>query len=295
MPIVRTPSTHIHYEIRGGGGPEGGSGENGERAVVLLQGLGLSSRYWFDAPSRLLASDPSRRVVLVDNRGTGQSGRAPPFGWPPWTVAAMADDVAAVLADAGIRRAIIVGISMGGMIAQHVALRHPDVASGLVLLATSPGVGLAVPPRPGAMALLMSLPLGGSRASRSLVRLLLPPSKWESAREIFRDWPNVMRDDPTSSATFAAHLFAASTHYVGAELGRIGCPVVVAAGTEDVLIPSKNSEKLAKRIPNAELVLVEGAGHALVAEDRDLLGRLVARVEARVARGTAESAVGAVT
>jgi pimeloyl-ACP methyl ester carboxylesterase len=292
MPIVRTPSTHIHYEIRGGGGAGAGAGG---RAVVLLQGLGLSSRYWFDAAERLIGIDSSRRVVLVDNRGTGKSGRPPPFGWPPWTVAAMADDVAAVLEDAGIARALVVGISMGGMIAQHVALRHPGKVEGLVLLATSPGVGLAVPPRPKAMALLMSLPLGGSRASRNLVRLLLPPSKWESAREIFRDWPHVMRDDPTSPATFAAHLFAASTHYAGGELSRIGCPVVVAAGTEDVLIPSKNAEKLAKRIPGAELVLVEGAGHALVAEDRDLLGRLVARLEARIAERPAESALGAVT
>ena len=293
MPIVRTPSTHIHYEIRA---TESGE-EAGGRAVVLLQGLGLSSRYWFDAPDRLLAKDPSRRVVLIDNRGTGKSGRPPALGWPPWTVAAMADDVAAVLEDAKIPRAIVVGISMGGMIAQHLALRHPDKVEGMVLLATSPGIGLAGPARPGALALLMTLPLGGSRASRNLVRLLLPEAKWASAREIFRDWPSVMRDDPTPPATFAAHLFAASTHYTGAELGRIGCPVVVAAGTSDVLIPSKNAERLAKRIPNAELVLVEGAGHALIAEDRDLLTRLLAQIEARasaISRG-AESAFGAVT
>jgi pimeloyl-ACP methyl ester carboxylesterase len=273
MPFVRTPGTHIHYEIR----REMGGGESGD-AVVLLQGLGLSSRYWFDVPERLRP----RCVVLIDNRGTGRSGRPPRFGWPPWTVPAMADDVAAVLDDAKIARALVVGISMGGMIAQHVALRHPDRVSGLVLLATSPGAGLGTLPGPTAVARLLTLPLGGRRASRNLVRLLLPEAKWGRAREIFRDWPNAMRDDPTDPATFAAHLFAASTHFTASGLARIDCPVIVAAGTEDILVPAKNSQTLAKRIRNAELELVMGAGHALIAEDRDLVRRLVSRVERRL-------------
>jgi pimeloyl-ACP methyl ester carboxylesterase len=130
---------------------------------------------------------------------------------------------------------------------------------------------------------LLSLPLGGRRASRNLVRLLLPESKWDRAREIFRDWPNAMRDDPTDPATFAAHLFAASTHFTAMGLARIECPVIVAAGTEDILVPTKNAQTLAKRIRNAELELVAGAGHALIAEDRDLVKRLVARLEQRIA------------
>jgi pimeloyl-ACP methyl ester carboxylesterase len=116
----------IHYEVH-----ESHAGP-GAPAVVLIQGLGLSSRFWFDLPDRLR---PKWRVVLLDNRGVGRSDR--PRG--PYRMAAMADDVAAVLNAAGVQRACIVGISLGGMIAQHVALRHPARVAGLVLLATTAG------------------------------------------------------------------------------------------------------------------------------------------------------------
>jgi 3-oxoadipate enol-lactonase len=276
MPFVTRPGTHIHYEIHGEEGP----------VVVLLQGLGLSSRFWFDVPATLRADpEKNRRVITIDNRGTGRSGRPPALSWPPWTLATMADDVAAVLDDAGISDAIVVGISMGGMIAQHVALRHRARVRGLVLLATSPGLLAGVPPDVGSLYRLLSLPFGGRRAARNLTRLLLPESKWERAREIFRDWPNAMKDDPTSGTTFAAHLFAASTHFVAPRLAKIDCPVLVVAGAEDSLIPKRNAEALARRLPDAELELLPDTGHALFAEDRDLVRRLVVRMENRLERG----------
>jgi len=125
MPFTASRGCRIHYRALGEG-----------PAVVLVQGLGLSSRFWFDVPESL-ATDPTRkrRVLAVDNRGTGLSER--PRG--VWSMATMADDLAAVLDDAGEKDAIVVGISMGGMIAQHFALRHPTRARGLVLFATTPG------------------------------------------------------------------------------------------------------------------------------------------------------------
>jgi 3-oxoadipate enol-lactonase len=275
MPFVDRPGTRIHYAIRGDEGP----------AVVLLQGLGLSSRFWFDVPEGLAQDeDRPRRVVVIDNRGTGRSGAHPSFGWPPLTLGAMADDVACVLDDARIGEAIVVGISMGGMIAQHVALRHRARVRGLLLLATSPGVLAGQLPEAAALLRLLSIPFGGRRASRNLARLLLPESKWDRAREIFRDWPDAMREEPTRAGTFAAHLLAASTHYVAPRLASIDCPVLVVAGAEDSLIPKGNAEALARGLPNAELEIVSDAGHAIFAEDRDLVRRLVARLEARLER-----------
>lgn len=276
MPFVTRPGARIHYAIRGSAG---------DPAVVLLQGLGLSSRFWFDVPDGL-AADPAqpRRVISVDNRGTGKSGRPR----PPWTMSTMADDVAAVLDDAGVDRAIVVGVSMGGMIAQHVALRHPDRVRGLVLLATTAGFLAGALPEVTALYYLLTLPFGGRRASINMARLLLPPSKWARAKEIFREWPSAMRDDPTSPATFAAHLFAASTHFVAPRLSRIDCPVLVCAGADDALIPKRNAEALVRRLPWAELELLPDTGHALFAEDRDLVRRLVERVEASISRGRPE-------
>lgn len=272
MSFAPSREARIHYTVHGSQGP----------AVVLLQGLGLSSRFWFDVPE-LLAHDPHgpRRVVAIDNRGTGKSDRPRRL----WTMGTMADDVVAVLDHAGIDAAFVVGISMGGMIAQHCALRHPSRVRGLVLLATTPGFLMGALPEARALGRLLSLPLGGKRASQALVRLLLPESKWGRAREIFREWPNAMREDPTATHTFAAHLFAASTHMVAPRLGRIRCPAIVVAGAEDRLIPLRNARVLASRIPGAELEVVEDSAHAVFAEDRDLVRRMVVRLERSIEKG----------
>src|SRR6478672_59781 len=102
MPFTPSKGVRIHYSVTG---PRSGA------PVVLLQGLGLSSRFWFDIPN-LLAAD-GRRVLAIDNRGTGKSDKPR----RPWTMRAMADDVARVLDAEEIDAAYVVGISMGGMIA----------------------------------------------------------------------------------------------------------------------------------------------------------------------------------
>ena len=281
MPFATSKGGQIHYSVfdgRSAGAPK-------SPPVVLLQGLGLSSKFWFDIPAAL-ASDPEgpRRVLTIDNRGTGKSEAGPRR---LWTMATMADDVAAVLDAAEVERASIVGISMGGMIAQHVALRHPDRVRGLVLLATTPGFFAGALPEVRALGRLLSLPFGGKRASRNLTRLLLPESKWEHAKEIFKDWPRAMKDDPTSAATFLAHLFAASTHLTSLRLGKIKCPTIVVAGELDSLIPIANAKALARGILGAELEIVEGSGHAVFAEDRDLVRRMVGRLERALSSETA--------
>ena len=113
----------IHWESHG---------ESRGPAVVLVQGLGLSSRFWFDQPARL---SKHQRVITLDNRGTGRSDKPR----RPYRLPQMADDVARVIREANAGPAIVVGISMGGMIAQHVAMRHPKDVAGLVLIATTPG------------------------------------------------------------------------------------------------------------------------------------------------------------
>jgi 3-oxoadipate enol-lactonase len=276
MPFAPSNGVRIHYTVRGERGPL--------PAVVLIQGLGLSSRFWFDVPDMLAGDSATPRFVLaIDNRGTGGSDKPRRL----WTMGTMADDVIAVLDHAGVEEAFIVGISMGGMIAQHVALRHPTRVRGLVLLATTAGFVMGALPEIAALKRLLSLPLGGPRAATNLTRLLLPESKWSRSREIFRDWPSAMRDDPTVPHTFAAHLFAASTHLVTRKLRHIGCPVIVVAGSHDALIPLRNAEVLAKLIPGAELEVVAETGHAVFADDRDLVRRMVVRLERSIERGLA--------
>jgi 3-oxoadipate enol-lactonase len=260
MPVVPRPlGQYIHYRVEGTRGP----------VVVLIQGMVLSSRYWMGVPGTL-AGD--YRVLLVDNRGTGQSSR-PIF---PFTIPEMAADVLAVMDHAGVDRATVVGISLGGMVAQQLALLAPQRLTGLALLATTPGVPHGTIPSLHALSTLLTLPLMPAGASTmALNRLFLTPDTLPRAAEYFHGWGNLLREDPIQPLTFTQHLGAAALHSTGFFLPRLRVPTVVMAGDGDALIPRENSRTLARLIPGARLELLAGVGHALYNMDPTAVRRVV--------------------
>src|SRR5512139_3505397 len=134
MPWTEAPGFRMYYEEHGAGFP-----------LLLINGLGSDHLEWVH---QIPVFSKSFRVVVFDNRGTGRSGVPP----GPYTTAQMADDVAASLRFLGIGRAHVLGVSLGGMIAQEVALRHRDRVDRLVLGCTGPGGNLSLRPSPEAMA-----------------------------------------------------------------------------------------------------------------------------------------------
>jgi 3-oxoadipate enol-lactonase len=277
MPFATGPGgARIHYEARG----------SGEPTVVLIQGLGLSSRFWFDVPERL-ATGPARWHVLApDHRGVGRSAR--PFGL--FAMRTLADDVAAVLDHAGVERAYVAGISLGGMIAQHVALRHPSRVAGLVLLSTTAGFPHVRPPTLRALANFLALPLGGRLRRKaidaSFARLLLSRKDVHRADELLSGWPAALQTDPTSLRVFAAHFAAVLGHSTGSRLRRIACPTVIVTGDDDVLLPHHNSRLLARLVPGAHLEIVPG-GHIVPANDPECVQRALDRVRTMAGDGAA--------
>ncbi|MBL8677571.1 MAG: alpha/beta fold hydrolase [Myxococcales bacterium] len=271
MPIAKsTDGLGVHYRVVGERGPW----------LVFVQGLSLSGRFWFDTPDRMAERFGARAIVL-DNRGTGRSERPP----GPFSMGQMADDVRAVLDDAGCDRATVVGISMGGMISQHVAIRHAPKVEGLVLLATTAGLPLGRLPGPTALQLLARIPFTKGRKGGELAaRLLLPPSKQSRFEEFFSRWPEAFAQDPQDPRTFYLQLGAISLHSTGAKLGAIAAPTVVMAGREDILVPPVNSQRIAAKIPGAELELIADVGHAIPAEDPMAIERAIGRVWARLGR-----------
>jgi pimeloyl-ACP methyl ester carboxylesterase len=264
MPFaVSSGQTRIYFDVLGTEGPH----------VVLIQGLGLSSTFWFDLPRRLTVEGARPcRVVVLDNRGVGRSDRP----WGPYRVGQLADDVAAVLDAAGAARAFVIGISLGGMIAQHVALRHPARVSGLGLLATTPGLPYGVLPAPETLWDLVVLPL--RRDPRAMARVLLSKKHLPQARRILARWPEAVRAEPVVPRVFFAQLAAAAGHAAGPRLGGIRCPTAVVAGAEDNVIPPQNSAVLARRIPGAVLEILPDVGHAIPAVDDQVLVRTVGRL-----------------
>jgi pimeloyl-ACP methyl ester carboxylesterase len=271
MPYATLPDgVRIHYDIHE---PTVVSSKD---PVVLIQGLGLSSRFWFEIP-KWISSDPQapRRAITLDNRGTGRSDK--PRGI--YRMGRMADDVIAVLDACGEKRAIIVGISMGGMIAMHCAIRHPDRASGLVLLATTPGLPLGRLPTLHALAALLYTPFVRGKRVRWVDRILLPEHALDRAAQLLERWPEAFRNDPMLPRVFFSHLVAASLHSVGHALGRVRCPAVVIAGEDDILIPPVNAARIARRIPHAELQVLPGVAHAIPAQDETVIQRAVVLID----------------
>jgi 3-oxoadipate enol-lactonase len=260
----------IYYETRGTGGAP----------AVLIQGLGLSSRFWFDLPDRLAAGRDPWRVLTPDHRGVGRSDR--PLG--PYGMHTMADDVAGVLDHARLDRAFVVGISLGGMVAQHVAIRHPSRVAGLVLLATTAGFPHVRLPSPVALMRFLGLPLSGQlkrdRIDPSFARLLLSRKDVPRANELLSGWPAALRTEPTSLRVFAAHFAAVLGHAPGGALRQIACPTVIVSGDDDVLLPAQNGRVLARLIPGAHLEIVPG-GHILPANDPECVRRSLDRARAQ--------------
>jgi pimeloyl-ACP methyl ester carboxylesterase len=252
--------------------------------VMLIMGLAASSRLWF----RLLPwLTPERRVVVFDNRGTGGSasvrGRL--------SMADLAADAIAVLDAAGIERAHVVGASMGGMIAQHLALDHRDRVRSLVLACTTPGGRSGAPP----WRLLASAavrPLLGSRRSFPLVA----PALYAAAT--LRDRPDRVADDldrriadSTSARTVYAQLGAIALHDTRPRLAELAdVPTLVVHGLEDRLVPPARGRELAQLIPGAELELIPACGHLLTTDaEEQTAGAILAHLDrcASTAQGAA--------
>jgi 3-oxoadipate enol-lactonase len=274
MPYVRVaPNLRIHYETHGLSGPW----------VVLVMGLGASSRLWGDLPERLTAGEPPYRVLTLDNRGTGKSD--PPTR--PFRMRDMADDLARVMEHADIARAHIVGVSMGGMIAQHFAIHHPSRVEGLALLSTTPGVLHSGPPHPRALRSLLSYGSRGMDGETMVADLLLARSQKHLAREVLKELKVLVGREATRPTSFFAQLLACAFHDTGASLARITAPTVIVTGDEDIVLPPRGSRVLAKLIPNARYEELTATGHGVPFTDREIIQRMLAML--RRAHTTADT------
>lgn len=269
MPYVRGPQgNRIHYRRLG---------DPSRPVVLLVHGLGMPGDMWIDEPQFLV--DRGLQVLVPDNRGTGRSD----VPTRPWTMGHMADDHRAVLDHAGVDAAIVVGISMGGMIAQQLALRAPGRVRGLVLMATWAGLPHGRLPKPEAIRRLLDLGrLGTGPMDREAALLLIPESELPNVGKHFGRWPKILGAQPTTPRAFMMQFGAVATHSTGGRLDRIRVPTQVVSGEEDILVPPSNSELLAHRIPGAELELLPGIGHAVPTLDKDVVPRNVSRVLERL-------------
>jgi 3-oxoadipate enol-lactonase len=228
--------------------------------VLMIMGLAASSRMWF----RLLPWLRARyRVILMDNRGTGSS--APVHS--RLTMKGLAEDAIAVLDHAEIESAHVVGASMGGMVAQHVALGHRERVRSVVLACTTAGGRSGAPPW-RLLAATAVRPLLGPRRSFPIVApVLYARSTLENGRDRIEQDLDKRDEDSTSPLTVYAQMGAISGHDTRARLGELrGLPTTVVHGLEDSLVPPARGRELSRLIPGAGLELIPSCGHILTTD-----------------------------
>lgn len=255
MPTVRANGINLYYEVRGAGEP-----------LLLIAGFACDHAIW----SMLVPSLARKyQVISFDNRGVGQSSS--PDG--PYSVQQMAEDVAALLGQIGVDHAHVAGHSMGGQIAQELALAYPDKVRSLMLVASSAMTderGRAIIETFGDLPRLVE--------PRTNARLIMPwlytngflatPGAVEQLLEAMTESPFPPTPQGMYHQSRAIGAFDASTR-----LGAIRCPTLVLAGGEDILLPPRLSEELAADIPSAVLVVLQKAGHGLLIESPDAVAK----------------------
>ncbi len=242
--------------------------EHGDSDTLLLhQGLGQGSWAWrYSAP----VFAERFRTIVFDTRGTGRS-YVPD---EPYGVAELAEDAAEILAG---RAAHVAGFSMGGYVALTLAFTRPELVRSLVLAGTGAGGPNRVP-RPDHVreAFEAALRMPAEQARRATMPYTFSPGWTDANPERFEEILAATLEYPTSRQTIAVHMDACYRFYDEAiEVERIEAPALVIHGTEDLIVPTENGRELARRLPNARYVELEGRGHNLMLQDPETFNELV--------------------
>jgi pimeloyl-ACP methyl ester carboxylesterase len=218
--------------------------------LVLVHGLGGDLHVW-DADVPTFAR--YHRVLRCDVRGFGRSDKPP----GPYAPHLFAQDLAEVCRAAEVRSAHVLGISMGGVIAQRFALDFPEWVRSLVLVSTSSEVGGQSIAAWGRLADVVERH-GFDARSTDASRAFSPTFARRHPEVVAEASQRTAANDPRG---YAAAARAVSDYHWTAELGRIRAPVLILQGLEDQLTPPGGSVKMSRALPRARLLMVEGAGH----------------------------------
>ncbi len=242
MPVLQHDGADLHYEVAGSGPP-----------VLLIMGLGYPMDAWWRIWPWLCEEFT---CIRLDNRGVGRTG---PEAQRPYTIERMAADALAVLAAAGYGRAHLWGVSMGGIIAQEIAIEVPDAVDRLILSCTHPGGTDAIFTDEVRALLGNRSGLTPRQAAEVSVPFVYSPTTDPAHIEADIE---VRMQVPTSAEGYEGQLLGASSWQGSARrLGRISAPTLVLHGAQDALVVPANGRFIAERIAGAQWCELDQASH----------------------------------
>ena len=246
MPKITVDDLHINYTIQGQGDP-----------LLMIMGLSFSLLDWGTKFPELLSQH--YKVILFDNRDAGETSRST----KPYAIEQMAEDAAGLLDALGESSAHVLGVSMGGMIAQHFALNHADKLHKLILGCTMAGGSCS---QFGAFS---------SLSSGNVLELLFTPEFIQQQQAELENFLQATMPLHSKEEALARQFCAMSSHDTCDRLGKITAPTLVITGDRDRVIPPQNSDILAQKIPGAKQAIIKDAAHAFCFSHPDLVATAI--------------------
>ena len=262
MPKAQSNGIELYYEIHGAGQP-----------LVLISGLGYSLWQWHKMVPFLAEHF---QVLTFDNRGVGQSDK--PAG--PYTAQMLAADTAGLLDALGIEKAIIAGHSMGGFIAQAMALDFPQKVAKLILCSTNFGGPHHVPVTPEAMKVLTDVTSDALTRFKNGLAVSTAPGWSEKNPEMIEEWIHWRVANPIDPAPYQAQMaigFGLMPEAAAFEnkLPRLNVPTLILFGVHDKVVPPENASLLAEKIAGSKVVIFPDAGHFFPIEIAEAASRTI--------------------
>ena len=244
--LIQVDDIRMGYRIYGNGYP-----------VIMIMGYGSTMKLWDPALIRALSSN--YKLIIFDNRGMGNTEA----GLRPFSIEQFADDTAGLMGALNIRQAHVLGWSMGGIIAEEVALRHPDKVNKLILYAAHCNANL-FPPASEVIQRLTDLSGTPQEQGMRFISTLFPPdwlrNNQERIKEIFYRPLGSIPPETMNKQSMAISKWRGCCD----RLGKINNSALIITGADDVLVPPQNAHYLAEKIPHARLVSFENGGHGLM-------------------------------
>jgi len=262
MPRIKTNEIELYYETRGEGQP-----------LVLISGLGYSSWQWHKMVPFLAEHF---QVVTFDNRGIGQSDK--PAG--PYTAQILAADTVGLLDALGIEKAIVMGHSMGGFIAQAMALDFPQKVEKLILCSTNFGGPNHIPVTPEAMKVLTDVTSDALTRFKNGLSVSTAPGWAEKNPETIAAWIQWRVANPIEPVHYQAQLAIGLGLLPEAaafenQLSRLNVSTLILFGEHDKVVPPANAALLAEKIANSQVVIFPDAGHFFPLEIPEVASKAV--------------------
>jgi pimeloyl-ACP methyl ester carboxylesterase len=249
----------LHHVRRGQGEP-----------LLLIQGMSGHHLHWGESFMTALEADFD--CIAIDHRNTGLSPRAE----GPFTLGDLAEDAVGVLDELGLETAHVLGISMGGMVAQELVLAHPDRARSLVLGCTyAGGEGQQLTSPEVAQILADGMGSGDRDKAFRAAWSVNVSEAFASDEDNYAAFLEISQTRPVAVAVIMSQMRAIARHDTSARLGEIEAPTLVIHGTADRMLPFSNGEAIAAAIPGARLEALEGVGHMFWTEQPQRSAELI--------------------